>query len=65
MGIFRQSPLRLPTLPKMALVPKMHEEEIVYERRPGAGTPLVMLFGWAGCRDRYLTKYSAIYEERE
>lgn len=23
----------------------------------------VILFGWAGCKDRYLAKYSAIYEQ--
>jgi hypothetical protein len=23
-----------------------------------------MLLGWAGCQDKYLSKYSAIYEER-
>jgi len=26
--------------------------------------PVVMLLGWAGCQDKYLSKYSAIYEER-
>ncbi|XP_011494630.1 PREDICTED: transmembrane protein 53 [Ceratosolen solmsi marchali] len=26
--------------------------------------PLVVLLGWAGCQDKYLAKYSAIYEER-
>lgn len=26
--------------------------------------PIVMLLGWAGCQDRYLMKYSKIYEER-
>lgn len=26
--------------------------------------PVVMLLGWAGCQDRYLMKYSKIYEER-
>ncbi|KAH8410309.1 hypothetical protein KR009_011659 [Drosophila setifemur] len=26
--------------------------------------PIVMLLGWAGCQDRYLVKYSKIYEER-
>jgi hypothetical protein len=25
---------------------------------------VVMLLGWAGCQDKYLSKYSAIYEER-
>lgn len=26
--------------------------------------PIVLLFGWAGCQDKYLSKYSAIYEEK-
>ncbi|KAB0791427.1 hypothetical protein PPYR_03227 [Photinus pyralis] len=26
-------------------------------------TPIVILFGWAGCQDRYLRKYSQLYEE--
>lgn len=26
--------------------------------------PVVILLGWAGCQDRYLAKYSAIYEEK-
>lgn len=27
-------------------------------------TPVVLLLGWAGCQDRYLMKYSRIYEDR-
>uniref|UniRef100_A0A8B9CLY9 Transmembrane protein 53 n=1 Tax=Anser brachyrhynchus TaxID=132585 RepID=A0A8B9CLY9_9AVES len=26
--------------------------------------PVVILLGWAGCQDRYLAKYSAIYSQR-
>jgi hypothetical protein len=26
--------------------------------------PVILLFGWAGCQDRYLAKYSQIYEDR-
>ncbi|KAL1501267.1 hypothetical protein ABEB36_006622 [Hypothenemus hampei] len=26
--------------------------------------PIVVLFGWAGCKDKYLAKYSQIYEEK-
>lgn len=26
--------------------------------------PVIVLFGWTGCQDKYLSKYSAIYEER-
>lgn len=27
-------------------------------------TPIVLLLGWAGCADKYLMKYSKIYEDR-
>lgn len=27
-------------------------------------TPIVLLLGWAGCQDKYLMKYSKIYEDR-
>lgn len=26
--------------------------------------PVVILFGWAGCIDRYLAKYSEIYQQK-
>lgn len=26
--------------------------------------PIILLFGWAGCQDRYLKKYSKIYEDQ-
>lgn len=26
--------------------------------------PVVLLLGWAGCQDKYLAKYSAIYEDK-
>lgn len=26
--------------------------------------PVVILLGWAGCQDRYLAKYSAIYSQK-
>lgn len=41
-----------------------------YSGFPSASTPsvkdapTVLLFGWFGCRDRYLAKYSALYEQR-
>uniref|UniRef100_A0A8C5TNC7 Transmembrane protein 53 n=1 Tax=Malurus cyaneus samueli TaxID=2593467 RepID=A0A8C5TNC7_9PASS len=28
------------------------------------GQPVVILLGWAGCQDRYLAKYSAIYSQK-
>lgn len=30
----------------------------------GPNVPVVLLLGWAGCQDRYLMKYSKIYEDR-
>jgi len=27
------------------------------------GVPVVILLGWAGCKQRHLKKYSAIYEK--
>lgn len=33
---------------------------VVNERK----IPIILLFGWAGCQDKYLSKYSAIYEEK-
>lgn len=35
---------------------------VVLNEDPNA--PLVLLFGWAGCVDRYLAKYSEIYEKQ-
>lgn len=29
-----------------------------------SNTPIVLLLGWAGCQDKYLMKYSKIYEDR-
>lgn len=26
--------------------------------------PVILLFGWAGCQDKYLAKYAQIYEEK-
>lgn len=34
---------------------------LVYDE---VNTPIVLLFGWAGCQDRYLMKYSKIYEDQ-
>ncbi|XP_012274267.1 transmembrane protein 53 [Orussus abietinus] len=39
-----------------------HEEFVfVYEEDK---RPVVVLLGWAGCQDKYLAKYSAMYEEK-
>jgi hypothetical protein len=44
-------------------------EDYVVTEPPGARSdntvPLVFLFGWAGCRDRYLAKYGAIYDRQK
>lgn len=29
-----------------------------------SNVPIVLLLGWAGCQDKYLMKYSKIYEDR-
>ncbi|XP_009323880.1 PREDICTED: transmembrane protein 53-like [Pygoscelis adeliae] len=34
------------------------------ERGHGDGQPVVILLGWAGCQDKYLAKYSAIYSQK-
>ncbi|OWK64343.1 Transmembrane protein 53-B [Lonchura striata] len=31
---------------------------------PAQGQPVVILLGWAGCQDKYLAKYSAIYSQK-
>lgn len=31
------------------------------QRQFNDGDPLVILFGWAGCQDRYLIKYSDVW----
>ncbi|NXO85604.1 TM53B protein, partial [Sitta europaea] len=34
------------------------------ERAPAEGQPVVILLGWAGCQDKYLAKYSAVYSQK-
>lgn len=38
-------------------------EELVMKEGSDPKAPLVILFGWAGCRDRYLAKYSTYYQK--
>lgn len=33
-----------------------------YDKMIDSKVPVVVLLGWAGCRDKYLSKYSAVYE---
>jgi hypothetical protein len=37
-------------------------EELVMKEGSDPNAPLVILFGWAGCRDRYLQKYASYYQ---
>ncbi|KAJ0058955.1 hypothetical protein NL108_003291, partial [Boleophthalmus pectinirostris] len=30
----------------------------------GTKEPVVILLGWAGCKDKHLSKYSSIYNEQ-
>lgn len=46
-----------------ANVSASHLEELVMKEAEDPKAPLVILFGWAGCRDRYLSKYSAYYQK--
>lgn len=40
-------------------------ESFVTERHwQGSKEPVVILLGWGGCKDKHLTKYSSIYNER-
>uniref|UniRef100_A0AC34PY94 Uncharacterized protein n=1 Tax=Panagrolaimus sp. JU765 TaxID=591449 RepID=A0AC34PY94_9BILA len=41
------------------------KEHVVIKKSEIANSPWVLLFGWAGCQDRYLTKYSQIYEKKK
>ncbi|XP_058804042.1 transmembrane protein 53 isoform X2 [Phymastichus coffea] len=43
--------------------PRIVSEEFVFVYEEDK-RPVVVLLGWAGCQDKYLAKYSAIYEER-
>lgn len=40
------------------------EAESVFLLNEATNVPIVLLLGWAGCQDKYLMKYSKIYEDR-
>lgn len=40
------------------------ESDYVFVCCNETNVPIVILLGWAGCQDRYLMKYSKIYEDR-
>jgi hypothetical protein len=45
--------------------PQKFKNDHIHETKSDApGAPNVILFGWAGCHDRYLTKYSQIYLDK-
>lgn len=55
--------------PPVSAVDKMYPENGCTEcdfdfATDESSTPIVLLLGWAGCQDRYLMKYSKIYEDR-
>ncbi|KAL2716592.1 transmembrane protein 53 isoform X1 [Vespula squamosa] len=52
-----------PTLTSSTNNGQDHKEEFVFVYEEDK-RPLVVLLGWAGCQDRYLAKYSAIYKEK-
>ena len=43
---------------------KNNDNNILIDDNNDNKKPIIILLGWAGCQDRYLAKYSAIYEER-
>ncbi|XP_011298688.1 transmembrane protein 53 isoform X2 [Fopius arisanus] len=49
--------------PSMPPVSDQQRDEFVFVYEDDK-RPVVILLGWAGCQDKYLAKYSAIYEER-
>lgn len=42
---------------------RTYADEMTIKWSEKSNAPLVFLFGWAGCQDRYLAKYSEIYEK--
>ncbi|KZC05410.1 PREDICTED: transmembrane protein 53 [Dufourea novaeangliae] len=61
--------IMFPSFPPSAKYPTLttggqnQREEFVFVYKEDK-LPVVVLLGWAGCQDRYLAKYSAIYEEK-
>lgn len=39
-------------------------EDAMFMYNETNNVPVVLLLGWAGCQDKYLMKYSKIYEDR-
>lgn len=52
-----------PKDPTLAATGQDQREEFVFVYEEDK-RPVVILLGWAGCQDRYLAKYSSIYEEK-
>lgn len=44
--------------------PCYESNDFVFVYNEHANTPIILLLGWAGCQDKYLQKYSKIYEDR-
>lgn len=39
-------------------------DDFAYEDDSSEPEPVVYLLGWAGCKDKYLAKYSEFYEQK-
>lgn len=55
--------LTFPSFPDENDTIEDHQDEFVFVYEDDK-RPVVVLLGWAGCQDKYLAKYSAIYEEK-
>lgn len=40
------------------------EQDTVTKSKKDGHVPVILLLGWAGCQDKYLQKYSKIYEDQ-
>lgn len=45
-------------------IPSPSNRKECFSEFPSDAAPVVLLLGWAGCQDRYLMKYSKIYEDK-
>lgn len=47
-----------------AACPAENLDDFAYEGDSSEPEPVVFLLGWAGCKDKYLAKYSEFYVQR-
>lgn len=48
------------TFPTPLPADTLNDEEVLLEKKE----PVVILLGWLGCTEKYLSKYGQIYDER-